>query len=87
MKFKVARTARQHKFTNSRISGAVSGVLPDDIRRDTYKGMPVTIIEWDGVTDDRGIALYVLGRVAREDPSLIVIYHVHPLNLWDRRVK
>jgi len=84
VRYKIAKTARQHKIGNAHIRASVAGRLPDNISRELFKGKYVTVIEWKRAIDDRGLELYILGRVAVEDPSLIILFHVHPLTLWNR---
>lgn len=45
-------------------------------------GVMRTYLHWLGV-DDRGIELEIIGRIALEDPDLVIVLHVMPTMLRD----
>lgn len=81
MIFKIARAARRHKFNNYRIRAAVAGRLPSRTWvEETDGGGKVTLVEWF-TADERGIDLHIVGKIAIENPALVVIFHCKPIKL------
>lgn len=77
MRFYFSRSARRHKIGKSHALAALNqGTVPTVEVRE-HEGEIRTYLEWVAV-DDRGIELEIAGRVADEDPDLVVIIHVMP---------
>ena len=76
MKFYFGRSARRHKIGKAHALAALAKA-----------GEPFAVdgqLHWFS-SDDRGVELHIIGKPAVEDPDLVVIYHVFPMNLKETK--
>ncbi|MFZ1382756.1 MAG: hypothetical protein WAS54_08230 [Scrofimicrobium sp.] len=77
MRFYFSRSARRHKIGKSHALAALNkGTVPTEEVRE-HEGETRTYLEW-AATDYRGVELEIAGRIADEDPDLVIIIHVMP---------
>ena len=73
MEFYFGRSARKHRIGRAHALAAISN-----------SGRPEVLSTADGprlhwvAPDDRGVELHIIGRIAVDDPDLVIIYHVMP---------
>jgi hypothetical protein len=80
MKFRFARSARRHKIGKAHAMAAIlSGVAPT-VEDKPHEGVVRTYLTWVA-NDDRGVELVIVGRLADEDPDLVIVIHVFPTHL------
>jgi len=72
MRFYFARSARRHKIGRAHALAAIANAGPALVDQDS--------LTWTA-TDDRGVELHIVGKIAAEDPDLIIIRHVMPTDL------
>ena len=72
MRFYFTRSSRRHKIGKAHALAALANAGEPEVDG--------TRLEWIG-RDDRGIELHIVGKVASENPDLIVIRHVMPTDL------
>jgi hypothetical protein len=77
VKFYFTRSSRRHKIGRAHALAALAraGAPTLDDKSD---------LEWTAA-DDRGVELHIVGFVAEEDPNLVVIKHVFPTALKEKR--
>lgn len=80
VKFQVARSARRHKIGRGHLHAALADAGEPTARTAEHNGQERTYLDWTGV-DERGVELEITGRIADEDPDLVIIIHVMPTAL------
>ena len=72
----MSRSARRHQIGRAHLFAALANAGAPD--RDGE------LLRWTA-RDDRGIELEIIGRLAKEDPNLVIIIHVMPTDLRKER--
>ncbi|WP_454857032.1 hypothetical protein [Promicromonospora soli] len=80
VRFQVARSARRHKIGRGHLQVALTNAGEPTAGTAQHSGQERTYLDWIGI-DDRGVELEITGRIADEDPDLVIIIHVMPTAL------
>jgi hypothetical protein len=81
MRFYFTRSARHHRIGHAHAFAAMTNAGEPIAFTDRHGG---TSYNWTA-NDDRGVELEIFGRLAIEDPNLMIVYHVMPLWLKEHR--